>query len=139
MIVGGDTAAAVLGDGVHVAGGTVAPGIPWARRADGTGPLVVTKAGGFGDPRDAGRPARRPARQRGAMTTNPAPMAITMGDASGRRPGDRPASPRRRTASATDVVVYGDAAILRHGAELLGLDVDRRTSSNPATSATRRR
>ena len=28
----------------------VAPGIPWARRADGSGPLVVTKAGGFGNP-----------------------------------------------------------------------------------------
>jgi uncharacterized protein YgbK (DUF1537 family) len=50
VIVGGDTAAAVLGDVPFVAGGTVAPGIPWARRADGTGPLVVTKAGGFGDP-----------------------------------------------------------------------------------------
>ena len=48
VLVGGDTAAAVLGDAVHMAGGTVAPGIPWARRADGTGPLVVTKAGGFG-------------------------------------------------------------------------------------------
>ncbi|MFT3851686.1 MAG: four-carbon acid sugar kinase family protein [Ilumatobacteraceae bacterium] len=51
VLVGGDTAAAVLGDGVLVAGGTVAPGIPWSRRADGSGPLVVTKAGGFGDPR----------------------------------------------------------------------------------------
>lgn len=51
VIVGGDTAAAVLGDGVVVAGGTVAAGIPWSRRADGSGPLVVTKAGGFGDQR----------------------------------------------------------------------------------------
>ncbi len=50
VIVGGDTAAAVLGDAPMVAGGTVAPGIPWARRADGTGPLVITKAGGFGGP-----------------------------------------------------------------------------------------
>jgi 4-hydroxythreonine-4-phosphate dehydrogenase len=48
LLVGGDTAAAVLGDGACTAGGTVAAGIPWARRADGTGPLVVTKAGGFG-------------------------------------------------------------------------------------------
>lgn len=52
-----------------------------------------------------------------------APLAITMGDASGIGPeivllrfcegglGD-------------DVVVYGDASILRHGASLLGLDVD---------------
>lgn len=50
IVVGGDTAAAVLGGTVHVAGGTVAPGIPWARRVDGRGPLVVTKSGGFGNP-----------------------------------------------------------------------------------------
>jgi uncharacterized protein YgbK (DUF1537 family) len=48
VIVGGDTAAAVLGAGTCIAGGTVTPGIPWARRAGGGGPLVVTKAGGFG-------------------------------------------------------------------------------------------
>ena len=33
-----------------VVGGTLAPGVPWSRRADGTGPLVITKAGGFGHP-----------------------------------------------------------------------------------------
>jgi uncharacterized protein YgbK (DUF1537 family) len=33
-----------------VVGGTLAPGVPWSRRTDGTGPLVVTKAGGFGHP-----------------------------------------------------------------------------------------
>ena len=48
VIVGGDTAAAVLGDEPLVVGGTLAPGMPWSRRADGSGPLVVTKAGGFG-------------------------------------------------------------------------------------------
>jgi uncharacterized protein YgbK (DUF1537 family) len=48
MIIGGDTAAAVLGAEPLVVGGTLAPGVPWSRRADGTGPLVVTKAGGFG-------------------------------------------------------------------------------------------
>ena len=48
VIVGGDTAAAVLGDEPLIAGGTLAPGVPWARRRDGRGPLVVTKAGGFG-------------------------------------------------------------------------------------------
>jgi uncharacterized protein YgbK (DUF1537 family) len=48
MIIGGDTAAAVLGAEPMVVGGTLAPGVPWSRRADGTGPLVVTKAGGFG-------------------------------------------------------------------------------------------
>jgi len=48
VIVGGDTAAAVLGDEPLVVGGTLAPGVPWSRRADGSGPLIVTKAGGFG-------------------------------------------------------------------------------------------
>jgi uncharacterized protein YgbK (DUF1537 family) len=48
VILGGDTAAAVLGDEPMLAGGTVAPGMPWSRRSDGSGPLVVTKAGGFG-------------------------------------------------------------------------------------------
>ncbi|MEO5898640.1 MAG: four-carbon acid sugar kinase family protein [Ilumatobacteraceae bacterium] len=50
VIIGGDTAAAVLGDTRMLVGGTVAPGMPWSRRADGSGPLVVTKAGGFGHP-----------------------------------------------------------------------------------------
>ncbi len=50
VILGGDTAAAVLGDEPMLAGGTVAPGMPWSRRSDGSGPLVVTKAGGFGRP-----------------------------------------------------------------------------------------
>ena len=51
-------------------------------------------------------------------------MAITMGDASGvgpelvlRRGGEEAFANGR-------VVVYGDAAILRHGAELLGFDID---------------
>ena len=48
------------GDEPMVAGGTLAPGVPWSRRADGSGPLVVTKAGGFGHRDDAGRPAGRP-------------------------------------------------------------------------------
>lgn len=50
VVIGGDTAAAVLRDGpVHV-GGLVEPGAPWAMTADGR--FVVTRAGGFGD-RDA--------------------------------------------------------------------------------------
>lgn len=55
------------------------------------------------------------------MTDAPAPMAITMGDAS----GVGPELVLRRADALSDgtVVVYGDAAILRHGAELLGLDV----------------
>lgn len=54
VVVGGDTAAAVLGSDPVVVGGTLGPGIPWARRPTATstaigGPLIVTKAGGFGD------------------------------------------------------------------------------------------
>jgi 4-hydroxythreonine-4-phosphate dehydrogenase len=54
---------------------------------------------------------------------DPIPMAITMGDASGvgpeivlRRHAARPFG--------DDVVVYGDLAVLRRGAQLLGADVD---------------
>ena len=57
------------------------------------------------------------------MTTNTTPMAITMGDAS----GVGPEIVLRHHAAAglgPDVVVYGDAAVLRHGSTLLGLDVD---------------
>ncbi|MFZ9628414.1 MAG: 4-hydroxythreonine-4-phosphate dehydrogenase PdxA [Ilumatobacteraceae bacterium] len=53
----------------------------------------------------------------------PAPIAITMGDAS----GVGPEIVLRRWVEGDlgdDVVVYGDAAILRAGASLLGLDVD---------------
>lgn len=52
-----------------------------------------------------------------------APLAITMGDAS----GVGPEILLRRFAAgllADDVVVYGDLAVLRHGAELLGLSTD---------------
>jgi uncharacterized protein YgbK (DUF1537 family) len=48
VVLGGDTAAAVLGAEPIAVGGTVAPGTPWARRPDGG--LVVTRAGGFGTP-----------------------------------------------------------------------------------------
>ena len=51
------------------------------------------------------------------------PMAVTMGDPS----GVGPEIVLRHFAAGglgDDVVVYGDAAILAHGAELLGLDVD---------------
>lgn len=48
VLVGGDTAAAVLGDAPRRVGGMIAPGMPWSREADGGGPLVITKAGGFG-------------------------------------------------------------------------------------------
>ncbi|HNJ98633.1 MAG TPA: four-carbon acid sugar kinase family protein [Ilumatobacteraceae bacterium] len=48
VLAGGDTAAAVLGDAPRRVGGMIAPGMPWSRDADGGGPLVITKAGGFG-------------------------------------------------------------------------------------------
>lgn len=49
VVIGGDTAAAFLGDAPRLVGGSVAPGLPWSRDEQGGGPLVVTKAGGFGD------------------------------------------------------------------------------------------
>ena len=48
VVIGGDTAAAVLGDAPVAVGGTVAPGMPWFRLTSADGPIVVTKAGGFG-------------------------------------------------------------------------------------------
>jgi uncharacterized protein YgbK (DUF1537 family) len=49
VIIGGDTAAAVLGDAPRFVGGAVQPGMPWSRDASGGGPMVITKAGAFGD------------------------------------------------------------------------------------------
>ena len=46
VIIGGDTAAAILGDDAMEVGGTVAPGVPWMYH--GT-QLVITRAGGFGN------------------------------------------------------------------------------------------
>jgi uncharacterized protein YgbK (DUF1537 family) len=50
VVLGGDTAAAFLGDAPRTVGGLAAPGMPWSRDAQGGGPLVITKAGGFGRP-----------------------------------------------------------------------------------------
>jgi uncharacterized protein YgbK (DUF1537 family) len=50
VIIGGTTAAALLGDAPRLVGGTVVPGLPWSRSLDGSGPLVITKAGAFGHP-----------------------------------------------------------------------------------------
>ncbi len=50
VVIGGDTAAALLGDAPRSVGGFVAPGMPWSRDESGGGPIVVTKAGGFGGP-----------------------------------------------------------------------------------------
>lgn len=49
VLLGGDTAAAVLGDRPRRVGGLLAPGVPWCP-ADGGFPLVVSKPGGFGHP-----------------------------------------------------------------------------------------
>lgn len=48
IVLGGDTAAAVMGDAAWTVGGTVAPGTPWMRRP-GSSALLITRAGGFGD------------------------------------------------------------------------------------------
>ncbi|MFZ9628413.1 MAG: four-carbon acid sugar kinase family protein [Ilumatobacteraceae bacterium] len=48
VVVGGDTAASLLGDAVRLVGGFAAPGMPWSVSGSGNGPLVVTKAGAFG-------------------------------------------------------------------------------------------
>jgi uncharacterized protein YgbK (DUF1537 family) len=48
VVVGGDTAAAVLGDARRAVGGLVAPGVPWCPPT-GDDPLVLVKPGGFGD------------------------------------------------------------------------------------------
>ncbi len=50
VLVGGDTTAEVLGDAVVSVGGTVAPGVAWSRPWGESGPLVLTKPGGFGSP-----------------------------------------------------------------------------------------
>ena len=50
VVVGCDTAAAVLGDRVVLVGGTVAPGVAWSRVWGDEGPLLLTKPGGFGTP-----------------------------------------------------------------------------------------
>lgn len=48
VLIGGETAAAVLGDQPRAVSGFAAPGMPCMRTPDG--PLVITKAGGFGGP-----------------------------------------------------------------------------------------
>jgi len=50
VVLGGDTAAALLGASPVLVGGTIAPGVAWSRASDGSGPLVVTRAGGYGSP-----------------------------------------------------------------------------------------
>ena len=45
VIIGGDTAAAILGDGARMIEGTVGPGLPWSIDGDA---VIVTRPGGFG-------------------------------------------------------------------------------------------
>ena len=50
VVIGGDTAAALLGDAPRRVHGTVLPGLPWSLDEHDGGPVVVSKAGGFGAP-----------------------------------------------------------------------------------------
>ncbi len=50
VAIGGDTAAALIGDTPWTVWGAAGPGLPYGRAADGTGPWIITKAGGFGHP-----------------------------------------------------------------------------------------
>lgn len=50
IIIGGDTAAELLGAAPRVVSGFAALGMPASVPAAGDGPLVITKAGGFGGP-----------------------------------------------------------------------------------------
>jgi len=50
VIIGGETAAAVLGDTPRTVSGFAAVGMPYSRDTTGRGPPVVTKAGSFGGP-----------------------------------------------------------------------------------------
>ena len=90
--------------------------------------------------RGRSRPRRPDPRHTAGMIDRPAPIAITMGDASGvgpeivlRRAADGDAARRR------SVVVYGDVAILSEGRELLGLEVPLRIVDRIRPTLTRRR
>ncbi|HEX4984215.1 MAG TPA: four-carbon acid sugar kinase family protein [Ilumatobacteraceae bacterium] len=50
VVIGGDTADAVLGPERLDVGGLVVDGTPWSLRPGQDGPLIVTRAGGFGGP-----------------------------------------------------------------------------------------
>ncbi|MBI4883302.1 MAG: hypothetical protein HY826_04525 [Actinobacteria bacterium] len=50
VVIGGDTAADLLGDSPRIVGGFAAAGMPWSRDESGDGSLVISKAGGFGSP-----------------------------------------------------------------------------------------
>ncbi|MEY2446523.1 MAG: 4-phospho-D-threonate 3-dehydrogenase / 4-phospho-D-erythronate 3-dehydrogenase [Ilumatobacteraceae bacterium] len=66
------------------------------------------------------------------MTTGAVPMAITMGDASGVGPEIVLRRAADRAFAGEPVVIYGDLAVLRHGAGLLGLEVEMEAIDDPA-------
>lgn len=49
VLIGGDTAAGIMGAGQWICSGTVGQGVAVSRRVDGAGPVYLTKAGAFGD------------------------------------------------------------------------------------------
>ena len=125
VVVGGDTAAAVLGDRVVVVGGTVAPGVAWSRAWGDDGPLLRHQAGRVRHALDHRRP-----RQRSATVSAAPPMAITMGDTSG--VGPEIVLRTAATGGLDDrIVVYGDASILFSGQRLLGTSVPIRAIEMP--------
>ena len=98
-------------------GGTIAPGVAWSRPWGESGPLVLTKPGGFGTRSTLVDLLAEHSRER----------FVADGDHDGRR--RRASVPRSccalllKAASAIDVVVYGDASILLLGPALLGTSV----------------
>ena len=67
------------------------------------------------------------------MKPMPMPMAVTMGDASG--VGPEIVLLRAHAASLGNVIVYGDASVLRAGARLLGIEVPIRAIRVPSDAA----
>jgi uncharacterized protein YgbK (DUF1537 family) len=49
VVVGGSTAALLLGDGPRLVHRMALPGLPWSTPLSGSGPLSISKAGGFGN------------------------------------------------------------------------------------------
>jgi uncharacterized protein YgbK (DUF1537 family) len=49
VLIGGDTAHAVMGPGRFLCHGEVEPGVALSHRSDRSGPWFITKAGAFGD------------------------------------------------------------------------------------------
>ena len=131
VLVGGDTTAEVLGDAVVSVGGTVAPGVAWSRPWGESGPLVLTKPGGFGTRTTLVDLLAEHSRVSGSL-----PMAITMGDASGVGPEIVLRTGRRRRARRRHDRRLRRRRDPRHGCELLGVSVpivaiDRRLTSAP--------